>query len=884
LAIVKELLLQTYRDISPLAIYLVPSRALAGEVEAKLEGELGHDLIITGLYGGTDWGITDYWLTSDKPTVLIATVEKADAIMRCLGAFLAKRLRLIIVDEAHQVVPEDSDKARLDFAKHKNRSIRLEAFVSRLLTHVPNVTRIALTAVAGGASSSVAKWIEGNNAANPIGINYRSTRQIIGLLETSPTASVKLQLDLINSEPLYVRGRERPVYLKLRIPPMPQLPARYRDSIYSFNELNILWTSLHLIKDRQRILISVAQNPEKTMALYSEMLTKKEWKDIVDFNIPDDARLQQYYNDAVLSCRDYCGHDSYEYILLKHGIATNHGQMPQRLRRHMTRLIEFGVCPITVATATLTEGVNLPFDMIFLSAIKRLVFNQASQRQDSIIFSTSEFNNLAGRAGRPGATKGMEGLTLIAVPQQISTTANSKKVEQRRQVQKLKQEYNEFLDKLTLSHKNNIEINSPLSLLLITIRERAQNLLGMNDEHTFYEWLENSIPYDLTENVGIEHETPIAQLADSLDELDGILLCALEEFNEINGGDTTVSKQETFLSQFWHKTFSLVAATQEAWLEKAFIRRGSSLIENIYPDENLRNRLYQYGYAPCIGQCFDNIVPEIISLIQTASNYGDSALEERFSFFVKLCALIGSKKGFGFRPSNSQSGKDLLENWETILKWWLYDHTNPPNSDDLRNWQRFVLDNFDFRIGVAIGAVVAKVWADGTDGKLTIPSLETWREISGLPWIGFWARELLRWGTLDPFVAFSLSQGIDISREDAAKTKTIFTEWLFRNYTDITPDDLIDPQLFLEWQRTLKQKKHLQEFKAIKATLMGTNGKNSPYDVIPIINGDTINWIDSAGYCLAKSSKPKTFEENERDYFLCISDKNSYINIDHHRE
>ena len=88
LGLVKELMLRDHGDVMPLALYLVPSRALAGEVEAKLTSELGRDLIITGLYGGSDWGITDYWLNADKPTVLIATVEKADALMRYLAPLM----------------------------------------------------------------------------------------------------------------------------------------------------------------------------------------------------------------------------------------------------------------------------------------------------------------------------------------------------------------------------------------------------------------------------------------------------------------------------------------------------------------------------------------------------------------------------------------------------------------------------------------------------------------------------------------------------------------------------------------------------------------------------------------------------------------------------
>jgi hypothetical protein len=140
-------------------MYLVP-RALAGEVEAKLRSELGSDMTVTALYGGADWGITDAWLTGDQPTVLIATVEKADALMRYLGPILAARLRLIIVDEAHQVVPEANENTRVSFSEHSNRAIRLEQLVSRVLVQRPDVVRIALTAVAGGAAGPVAKWIE----------------------------------------------------------------------------------------------------------------------------------------------------------------------------------------------------------------------------------------------------------------------------------------------------------------------------------------------------------------------------------------------------------------------------------------------------------------------------------------------------------------------------------------------------------------------------------------------------------------------------------------------------------------------------------------------------------------------------------------------------
>src|SRR3546814_14599992 len=74
-----------------------------------------------------------------------------------------------------------------------------------------------------------------------------------------------------------------------------------------------------------------------------------------------------------------------------------------------------------------------------------------------------------------------------------------------------------------------------------------------------------------------------------------------------------------------------------------------------------------------------------------------------------------------------------------------------PDAERLRAWQRFVTENVEFRLGVAVGAAVAQAWGQNA-GDLDTPTLETWRATSGLPWIGLWFRELLSWGTLDPFV------------------------------------------------------------------------------------------------------------------------------------
>jgi hypothetical protein len=854
LALVKELLLKE-DDNGPLALYLVPSRALASEVEAKLSSELANDVIVTGLYGGTDWGVTDYWLDADEPTVLVATVEKADALMRYLGPLLLRRIKLLIVDEAHQVVPEDNERTQDDFAEHSSRSLRLEAFVSRLLSQAPDIVRIALTAVAGGAAHPVARWIQGRDNAEPVGSNYRSTRQLIGSFETAPDRAGQMLLEILNGKPLFVRGRDDPVYINLRTPPMPQLPATIRDSIYRFNQLDVLWTALHLASSGRRILISIAQQPEKTMGWYKGALSLPTWSDAPPFEPPTDEGELRRFNNARAACVDYCGENSYEVALLDHGIASNHGQMPQRIRRMMVDLIDRGICPVTVATATLTEGVNLPFDIIFVPSLLRRSFNAAEEQQVENRMSTAEFRNLAGRAGRPGAGKGLEGITLVPIPHRPSTTAQGNLRTQRRQIATMHEHWRTLRQSLLAEELERFDIDSPLALLLDGIAQRAKELLDVDGEE-FMGWLEAVVPPDISDLAGRASEDEMARLADSVDELDGVLLSALEELQRFDDAELTGATAEESLAKIWNKTFTVYAAAQEEWMEAAFISRGQAILRDVYPERDERSRLYQYGFTPYVGRRFEAIVPAMLEVLGDATNYGDDNEATRLSIFAKLGELLANDRGFGFRVRSTATDQAILANWLGVLGWWMRAADfEPPDPKDLRVWQRFVSDNLDFRLGVGLGAVVAKAWSDGVDGALVIPSLEAWRETTGLPWFGFWARELLRWGTLEPFVAFSLAEGLVGTRSDGMELKQEFSTWLEEQKPDLDAEDRIDPQLFLEWRRSRAEAvEDTIRKRSINVELDDTTGKRGQYSVIPIVDNDVIHWFDAAGFSLAQSN------------------------------
>ncbi|TBE77259.1 DEAD/DEAH box helicase [Rhizobium ruizarguesonis] len=881
-ALIKELLLLADGPLAPLALYLVPSRALAGEVEAKLISELGSEFIVTGLYGGTDWGVTDAWLTSDIPVVLIATVEKADALMRYLGPTLLARMRLLILDEAHQVVVENSEYERNSLARHTSRAARLESFVARLLARKPEIIRIALTAVAGGAAGPVARWIEGRADADPVGVNYRSTRQAVGALEIRPNGPPEVLFDMLNGQLMAVRGRDQSVYMRLRIPPMPKPPAKVRDGLNRYTQVSILWTALHLVEGKRRILISVTQGPEDTIKWLADAFSLKGWEEIGKFTPPADASDAELYRNAIQVCADYCGVESYELKLLRHGIATNYGQMPQKLRRLMVALIERSVCSITIATATLTEGVNLPFDLILLPSLLRTSFNPAARPPRSEHpMTAAEFRNLSGRAGRPGASTGMEGMTLVVLPVAVSTDAPGKVATQTDQIDSRRAEYDALLARLQAADAG--AAFSPLSMLIRSIRSGAA-LIGVQRDQ-FEEWLEAISPSDVSVLAGTGDVNPRSILADSVDELDNMLLSAIQEVEALEPLQAA-GQLEGLLIAVWRRSFALVASAYEDWMERAFIRRGVGLVANVYPDAVERRELYSFGFTPLIGRRFREAAEMMLDIIHYADRYGHMSDDDRLNIFVGLGKIIADDGGYGYFVRANNVSVELFGRWDEVLAWWMSSIDAPkPVPDALRAWQTFVADNFEYRLSVAIGAAVALRWKEQNEDPFSVPSLQDWKEKADLPWFAFWARELLRWGTLDPFVAFAMSQGIAVSREDAADMKPEFAGW-FEAQDDLGSDaeTFIDPRVFLRWQKGRAAAVHssAQQGRPAAAQLVGTDGSKGRYSVLPLRGETDLKWLDPAGYQLATSHVAQgllTSRSHRNDYELRTSEVPEIIKV-----
>ncbi|MFB7576682.1 DEAD/DEAH box helicase [Streptomyces sp. NPDC056165] len=93
---------RSWWDEPRLAVYVVPTRALAAQVERHLAESLELvGLRVSALFGGTEYVRYETQLL-DYTDVLVVTSEKLDLLLRHMPD-LSTRLALVLVDEGHQL-------------------------------------------------------------------------------------------------------------------------------------------------------------------------------------------------------------------------------------------------------------------------------------------------------------------------------------------------------------------------------------------------------------------------------------------------------------------------------------------------------------------------------------------------------------------------------------------------------------------------------------------------------------------------------------------------------------------------------------------------------------------------------------------------------------
>jgi hypothetical protein len=839
---------------APLAIYLVPSRALAAEVEARLAGSIGRvdsKLTITGLYGGTEWSLSDAWVTAEGPTVLVSTVEMAEALMRHLGPLLIPRLALVVVDEAHQVQFVDGPQYQENLRRADHRAARLEQFLMRLFACAPQSRALALSAVAGGVETAIACWMSRDEKAQPAGSRYRSTRQLIGALECRANNTVSVRLERLDGGDLQLAGREDAAYIPVPFTAMPAVTGPFRSNMSRFARAHSLWAALQIAKAGRTVLVSITRDIETVAADFRELLEKvPSWiKAKVDVLRPDGAEV---FAACVAACEDYCGSESNELFLLRRGIAVHHGQLPVRVRRLMTDVIRAGATPVAVATSTLTEGVNLPFDVVLVPSILRSQFvgyqADGTAQYGWSILSAAEFLNLAGRAGRPG-TMG-EGLTLVALPFDATSGPNTKaRRTQEADIRAQATRFQQLLASLRPSATGGIDPKSPIAELLRLLHALWQRLMPLGTDAQFLAWLEvANNPATPLPPAG-----PAAEAAEALDSIDLVLLAAIQEIETLRGAPLAPAELETHLRRVWSCSFARFASAQQERLGGFFVKRGSVLPERMYPDAARRRELYRLGLPPRQGAAFLTTAARIEEQLHTLDAFPHWTPEERFAFVKGLGDLAQETPGFRFRITG-------IAEWSEVLRWWLQaPGARQPLADEVQSWLRMATSDFEYRLGTAIGTVLSSIWNRVRGDALEVPNLEEWRAATGLPWSAIWIRELLAWGTLEPVVAYLMATNRAASRLEGQTRLPEYVAWLEARDGALISADIYHPQRLREWAEDFQPRRtpEAESPLAIPAGAVGEFPPRSPaFPVVSLVNDDRVSWLDPAGYVLAHSRHP----------------------------
>lgn len=836
-----EGLFQDADQTTGLCLYIVPTRALAAEVEGKLGRILtlaggAQAVTVTGLYGGLDWGPTDEWLSQDVPTVLICTQEKAEALVRLLGGAVVERLRLVIVDEAHEVQSAGSND---QLTSSEDRALRLESLVSRLRARKPEARYIAISAVARHLERPLAQWISGGAEADAVTVPYRSTRQVVGRLHCRTGGRTRIEYDLLDGEPLNVADRDEAPFVPSPFEDMP--PAAELEGPQQIVAPYALWASMQLAsaepgRDRgQSVLVSITEGISNFAGWWLRLLTEI-WvdSDLPEFfTIPRDGSRRESWTRAVATCQDLFGAESRELQLLERGIVVHHGRMPGRLPRLLTDLIDQHIVRIVLATSTLSQGVNLPVQTVLIPRLDRF----DSQARRLVPIRGREFANLIGRAGRPGVAT--EGQALVLLPE-FGGENNQRRA---------RRAYDTVVRDISVSEERTERAQSGLARLIELVAARWPG----DDEEAFFEWLEQAAPAEITES-STEWDAGRA-----LDSLDAVILAA--------EADSAEAEIESQLRRFWQESFARYAHGDEELLERILVRRGKALADNVYPERALRKRYYATSLPPTDAQALLDRSGSVIEHLATGENYARWNRDRRFAYVERAIELVSAIPRFRVADTIGRSAST----WRDALRWWLRmpDLERTPSVTQIAVWHSFLQRELRYRFTWGLGAVLAVALEStpGAQGALQ------WDEV-GVPNAAVWIKDLLTWGTLDPVAAYLLGRGGFDTRDDAERAAAEY-------YEADDEGDPLDPATVRRWAVNFVRRASAagelatSTFSVEISDRFGATRLAGPWRVLPDSDGGSLRWLDPAGFELARCPRPDAWRRDwslRYDYMLYPSE------------
>ncbi len=313
-------------------LIILPSRALIAEYIYTIRQIVGDDVLVLQF-------IENINISYTKRRIFIVTPERAEELFAQINQF---NIQLILFDEA-QIVEEDI------------RGMRFDVIVRKCHRLLPNAKKIFAHPFVSNPEIQILRNQLGENSCSKV---YR--QQSVGKL--------------------FITRENGKYSIFSPFTPTCQLPFA-NDIVYDFLKNTTDGNGCTILIYVSKTILYKESFMDKFRP-YIELcaeIENAEAKNIIN-------ELQEYLGGT------YRGEDkSLLLSLMQKGIVIHHGSMPLKARLLIERFVNKGYARICFATSTLIQGINMPFDIVWIDNFR---FNGNEHKKNL------DLKNLIGRAGR----------------------------------------------------------------------------------------------------------------------------------------------------------------------------------------------------------------------------------------------------------------------------------------------------------------------------------------------------------------------------------------------------------------------------------------------------------------------------------------------------
>lgn len=559
-------------------LYIAPFRSLAFEVESGLERVFEHSGIrVSHLYGGSLYSKIDE-MAIEEAQVIIATPEKAKAILRG-GSGVIQQIHLAIIDEGHLL---GGDK----------RLIMNEIFYEELRYHMlENGGRFLLLSAVLPNADDIAQWLTGSTDT-VYRENWRPSDERLGILEWNNN-TVNLNWESQDTERASFNRRF------IVAEELPRVKYQRKDSVkFSLSGKNeAVAATAFKLRTFGPVLIFVGL--KASVFVMGRAYLKVMGEDAEDFEWKNKFDWRSFE----LACTEAYGEENEWLGFARKGILCHHAGLHADVRLPMERLMRADKPLVIISTSTLGQGVNLGVSTVIFSTL-----NQAGKE-----ITARDFWNIAGRAGR--AFVDHEGKILVALD--TNGMGNAKREKELKDVKK-------YFD------KDKIDLATSGILILVKVLKIVASKSGTNF---------NLLLQLITENRVNEIGDDAKDIEDTLDWIDDTLLSLLYLHNP--EGELDMSWVEAFFNRSLAVIQSEKETGITEGQVLGFLKARVSGVANKVGDDRSRwNSIVQSGIPLNSDLILESRIQELVN-VTTGYLLFDDTIDLKIELLKEIESIIG---------------------------------------------------------------------------------------------------------------------------------------------------------------------------------------------------------------------------------------------------